>query len=449
MITRHDMKNWLTWLLRIATGATFIVSGFVKAIDPWGTLYKLQDYMAAMNLPDYPNLLLVGAFILFGYEFCIGIFLTAGCFRRSAPVCAMLFMAVMMPLTLWIAIWNPVADCGCFGDAFLLSNWATFWKNVALTLAIAWLIIYNRRLPWMVRPHLQWIALIASAAFVIWIGLCGYIYQPLIDFRPYPKGSGLIAEEESAESDDEIMLVYEHEGITDTFSIDDDLPDEDQGWQFVERIVPSPKESGRGDSTTEEERGNESTFRIWSDDGENDVTDDVLTSEGRQLILLMPDIKNVSAATTWKINSLYTWAGENDIDMIGVACGSRDEISDWKDLSLAAYPLYTAEDTEIKMVARGNPAVVYIENGKIIWKTTLRALGTEDFLSPSASGDPSEYARNDMALLYNSTALYLIVMILLTALSYVTVIGRMFPHRLSRDDKEGRAGSTPRDTPAQ
>ena len=107
-IRSPGLKWWqtaLTWLLRIAVGGTFIFSGIVKAIDPWGTLYKLQDYAAAIDLfAAGQSLLLTFAFILFILEFMTGVFLVTGSFRRFSPVMVLLFMAVMLPLTLWIAI---------------------------------------------------------------------------------------------------------------------------------------------------------------------------------------------------------------------------------------------------------------------------------------------------------------------------------------------------------
>lgn len=452
------MKS-ITWLVRILTGALFVYSGFVKAIDPWGTLYKFEDYMQAMHLPMYPNLLLVAVFILCGYEFCIGAFLLLGCFRRSAPVCAAAFMVVMLPLTLWIAIADPVADCGCFGDAFIISNWATFWKNVVISAAIIWLLKYNTQLKCLIRPHIQWIALLASGCYVVVIGLCGYVYQPLIDFRPYQKGAFLVNEEESEDEDEEeYRLIYEKNGVEESFGIDDELPSEEEGWNFVRRELVSPESSDslpRKSSNVEYDtsaatKTQESTFRLWSEDGEEDLTEDAILREGEQLILFMPDLKNVSVATTWQINSLYTWAGKHGIDMIGVVSGNLDEITQWKDLSLAAYPLYTAEDTEIKMVVRGNPAVVYLKDGHIIWKTTLRALGTEDFLAPDASGNAESYARDDKALLYNITTIYVIIMLLLLALSFIPDLGRFFPRKaINRDDKVNREELKSHDTPVQ
>ena len=419
----------LTWAMRLLVGATFIFSGFVKAIDPWGTLYKFEDYMGAMHLPVFRNILLVGVFALCAYEFTIGVFLMLGCFRRSAPILAAAMMAVMLPLTLWIAIADPVADCGCFGDALVISNWATFWKNVVLVLAIVWLIKFNTRRRCLITPSLQWIALLASVVFTVCIGFAGYVYQPLIDFRPYPVGTTLIdhSDDNSQESDDNMLFVYERDGVEKSFSIDDELPDESEGWTFVRRESAPSRPSATKSATTDAKNDSERNFRIWDENGDEDISESVVPDDGKQLIILMPDLKNVSMATTWNINSLYTWATANGIDMIGVVAGTRDDIENWKDISLAAYPLYTADDTAIKMVARGNPAVIYLEDGKIRWKSTLRALDTEDFQKAGTKTDPKQFARDNRTLLRNVAGLYLLIMAVLVLLSFIPDLRRCFP----------------------
>ena len=183
--------KWATWLIREVTAFVFIFSGFVKAIDPWGTLYKTEDYLAAMGLSIWPNLVTVGVFILCGFEFFIGVCLATGCFRKGSSILSFILMCFMLPLTLWIAVFDPVPDCGCFGDAYVISNWATFWKNVVLFAFTLWLARYNRYCACLITPALQWIAFIATALFIFGIELAGYIYQPLIDFRPYHVGSPL------------------------------------------------------------------------------------------------------------------------------------------------------------------------------------------------------------------------------------------------------------------
>lgn len=426
-------KSITLWFLRLFIGGTFIYSGFVKGIDPWGTLYKLVDYMDALHLPIIHNLLLAGVIILCVFEFCIGVFLCLGCFRRSAPICAAVFMGVMLPLTLWIAVNDPVADCGCFGDALILSNWATFWKNIVLTIVIIFLLRYNTKIRWLIRPHLQWIAFILCSAYISIICFIGYFYQPLLDFRPYSIGNTLYSETDSNDPMPEYKLIYKKEGIEKAFDINEELPDEDDGWEFIRREETKPDSASEAlrqsdfvelDESLKKE--SDKNFRIWNDDGEVDMTEMVLGETSEELILFMPDLSQVSVATTWQINSLYTWAQKNDINMIGVVSATVDQISDWRDISLAAYPIYTAEDTEIKMIARGNPAVVYLKDGKIIWKTTLRALGINDFQDEVSINDPESLGRDNKAILFNLTAIYIILLTGLFALSYIPVLKRIF-----------------------
>lgn len=453
--TERGILRLLTWVIRILTGLTFIVSGFVKGIDPYGTFYKLEEYLGAMSLPVFPNLLLVGAFVLFAYEFIVGVFLLLGCFRKSSPILALLFMALMLPLTLWIAVWNPVEDCGCFGDAIKLGNWATFWKNIVLTAAIIWLLKFNSRCKCLIRPSLQWLALLGSAVYIATIGLFGYLYQPLIDFRPYRAGEPIMdfsqnIDEDSSE-EETLRFIYAKDGVEKSFSIDDELPDEESGWVFVRREEEPAASTADSASSIHPEESQadyalkEKNFRVWSEDGEEDVTEEVLHDTGRQMLLLIPDMSGASIAGTWQINSLYSWAEENDIDFIAIVNGTEARIADWKDLSLAAYPIYTSDDTEIKMIARGNPAIVYLENGIVKWKSSLRALSTKDFQASGASSDPMAYARHDKLILYNITGFYLLLILLLIGASIIPVKDMFRPHwrtqlklrkRISHGDKE-------------
>lgn len=394
----------ITWFIRELTALVFIFSGFVKAVDPWGTLYKTEDYLSAMGLSIWPNLVIVGVFFLCGIEFLIGICVATGCFRRGSAVMAFALMCFMMPLSLWIAVFNPVADCGCFGDALVISNWATFWKNVVLILLTYWLLRYNRYCRTLITPSLQWIELIASAAFIFIIEIIGYVYQPLIDFRKYTIGKPL-TEQADSDNEPEYSFIYSKEGKQKEFSIDS-LPDESEGWTFVDR-----KEIKRADNTDSD------GFHIWKND--IDVTDSVLTDDRDRLLLLMPDLAKVSISTTWKINSLKDWASRNNIDMIAVAAGNPDDLSNWEDLSMPDYPIYLADDTAIKELARGNPAVVFTRNGIISWKSSLRAINTDDFLAGDTSKDPMSFSADNHRILYNFSMIYVAVTVLLIMISII------------------------------
>ncbi|MBR1882150.1 MAG: DoxX family membrane protein, partial [Muribaculaceae bacterium] len=119
-------------LVRLVMGATFAFSGFAKAIDPWGTYYKITEYILTLGWDALLPAALFAAFALPAAEMTLGVIVAVGAYRRSAPVLMLLMMAVMLPLTLWLAVTRAVPDCGCFGDAWVLSNNATFAKNVVL-----------------------------------------------------------------------------------------------------------------------------------------------------------------------------------------------------------------------------------------------------------------------------------------------------------------------------
>ncbi|MGN0237345.1 MAG: BT_3928 family protein [Lepagella sp.] len=369
----------VTWVARLVVGVMFVVSGFVKAIDPWGSLYKFGEYFQAMGLPSIDNLTLAAVVLLCVYEFAVGISFLFGCYRRSTPIMALLFMLVMLPLTLWIAISNPVKDCGCFGDFIILSNWATFFKNVVFTLLILWLLKYNSKCITIISPAFQWMESVFSIALIATVSFMGYMVQPLLDFRPYKIGKELISYDGAAsEGSDEpsFRFIYAKDGVEQAFGEDDELPDDESGWEFVRREEGATDVADAVDEDVAAEP-DERTFRIWSEDGEEDLSEELVTVDNRVIMLLMPDLTKVSPATTWKINQLYDWSVNMQLDMFAVVSGDSQSIAIWKDLSMPEYGIYTGDDTAIKEVARGNPAVVYIENGVVRWKRTLSSLDVE------------------------------------------------------------------------
>lgn len=443
----NSHASLITWIVRIIVGVTFTPSGFVKAIDPWGTLYKFDDYLAALSLTVWPNLELVGVFLLNASEFLLGVCLLLGCFRRTSACMLVAFMCFMLPLTAWIAIADPVSDCGCFGDAVKISNWASFWKNVALSLCAAWLIRYNRRGHWVVTPALQWIAFVASSLFIVFIEVYGYSTQPMLDFRPYRTGLQLISRGESGDEEPHFRFIYQKDGEQKEFDENDELPSEEDGWEFVDRI-----EVKKSEDVTISDDSERHALRIWSRDGEDDITDEVIVENGEEIIVMMPELAKVSPATTWKLNSLNEWATRHNVVMIGVVSGSDEEIEQWEDISMASYPVYTADDTDIKEVVRGNPGVVYLKNGEVVWKSTLSALQIDDFMSPEISDNAGNFSADHLRILRNSIYLYLIVLIVLIFLSFTPVIKDFYISRhsgLIHDDKAHRGESSSHDKPVR
>lgn len=178
-------------IARILVGITFIFSGFVKGIDPWGSAYKFIDYFMAMGLDwlswsAFP----LGVILAFA-EFLIGAALLFGINVRFFSWGALIFMAFFTPLTLWIAVTNPVTDCGCFGDALVISNWETFYKNIVLIILAILVFIQRHQLKPILKkvsPVLGYLTIAAYVA-IVWHS---YMHEPVLDFRPYKVGVNII-----------------------------------------------------------------------------------------------------------------------------------------------------------------------------------------------------------------------------------------------------------------
>lgn len=439
----HLWITVVTWVVRLIIGAVFTFSGFVKGIDPWGTVYKFDEYLVVLGIPMSHGLVVVGVFSLCILEFMIGVFMLFGCYRRSNPVLALLFMIVMLPLTLWIAISDPVADCGCFGDAFIISNWATFWKNVLLTACVIWLMKYNRRVPCIITPAFQWIASIATAMFLFCICWYGYNIQPMIDFRPYKAGTPLVDDSQTSDGP-QFAFIYTKDGVKKEF-MEDNLPDEADGWTFMSRReLPYPEQIP--------ETGH--SFSVMDKEGNEDATADAIDTEGGEFLLLIPTLNEVSATTTYKINMLNDWSEAHDIRLVAVVASHTGNIADWEDMSMPRYDIYTADDTSIKELARGNPSVLYLENDTIRWKSTLGWLNEENFSTPDTETDIRTLGPDGSQALRKILLIYIAVMAFLVCISMIPRLTKLFkplgykgPQNL-KEYKEYKEAKTNRDDKA-
>jgi uncharacterized membrane protein YphA (DoxX/SURF4 family) len=232
--------KWISNFFRIIIGIVFVFSGFVKVVDPLGVQYKFVDYFLAMGLDFLQPMALTFGLLLSIAELMIGISLLFNLKPKLGAWGTLLFMAVFLPLTLWIAIANPVHDCGCFGDALVISNWATFWKNVGIMFMTIIVFLQRRKFKPTLPSSVQWLSLMVVAGFSVWIGVYSIKHLPVLDFRPYRVGENIsegmsIPESEKENvSEYEITLIYENieTGETREFAVDE-IPDESL-WEWEE-----------------------------------------------------------------------------------------------------------------------------------------------------------------------------------------------------------------------
>ena len=412
-------------LLRIIVGATFVVSGFVKAIDPMGSVYKFQEYIAALDLATLQGSEVFLAFAVPAIELVLGVMLITGCLRRTTPLLLLLLMGVMLPLTYFLATTNAVPDCGCFGDAIKLTNWQTFWKNVVLTVMLIYLLLQNKSVPCIYGPIIQWIVMLLTLGLSIAISTVGYSTQPLIDFRPYKVGTHIGSQLQPV-ADSDFVFVYEKDGQQQEFSIDS-IPDEEDGWTFIDRkkVTPdlSPAQKAAINAVTIYDQG-------------TDITEEVLDSTSNQLLILMPDIDRVNKAYAFTLNDLAKTCSNKGATLYAITSASQEQIEEWSDLTGPNYPIYTGDDSEIKMLARGNPAVVYVEKGVVVWKRTLISIPTKQLLNNKV---PLAQLSDDISpslQLWELLWPYLLIMIALLFVNRIYPVISFFVNRFKKPKED-------------
>ena len=425
--------QWLVFLSRLIVGGTFVFSGFVKAVDPYGTAYKFEDYFTAFHLEFLSSFTLLFSVALSVVEFLLGVHLLFGSYRKSTPRLVFLFLCVMTPLTLYLAIANPISDCGCFGDAVHLSNWATFFKNLVLLGITVFLLYENARLRGLYNREVQWLTGLYSLVFVLFFAYIGINYQPYLDFRPYKIGVNIPDALAASEPQHEFIFIYEKDGQQQEFSLDS-LPSEEEGWTFVDRRE-KVIESTRPQAPAIDE------FTVYR--GEDDISDEILSDENYRILLLSPDLERADDSEVDRINELYDYCVERGYAFACVTASSPRGIVTWLENTGAEYPFYFMDRTTIRTIARGNPCVLLLKGGTILRKTAPSQLPDETQLTQPL--DQLDYCQPEVyrprhrlgfiAMLYVIPMLFL----LLTERTVAMIIGRVKLWRLNRIRRRRKA----------
>lgn len=374
---KHIIK--LVWVnaCRFLLAVLFIFSGFVKAVDPFGSFYKIQDYLTAFGIlswfPTYLPLLF--AIILSAVEFCVGIFLFLGVRRKIASILALFLMCAMTPLTLYLAVANPVSDCGCFGDAWVLTNWQTFWKNIVLLIAAVTVFREWKLIIRFITMKMEWMVSMYTILFVFVLSFYCLQYLPILDFRPYKIGvnikSAMEIPQGAKPSVFESRFVLEKDGKQQEFTLDN-YPD--STWTFVET------------RTLLKEKGYEPPihdFSMMSLDTGEDLTDSVLSSKGYTFLLVAHRIEGADDSNIDLINEIYDYSVEHGYGFYALTSSPAEEIDLWREKTGAEYPFCQMDDITLKTIIRSNPGLLLIKDGTILNKWSDNRLPDEYVLTDS------------------------------------------------------------------
>ncbi len=415
---------------RMLVGAVFVFSGFVKAIDPLGTQYKMHDYLAAMGwveaVPDW--LTLTAAVALAAFEFALGVFALLAIRRRAVARIMAAFMTVMTLVTLWIAIADPVEDCGCFGDALHLTNTQTLLKNVALlacTLVMArWPLAMYR----FVSKSTQWIAINFTVLFILLTSVYCLWYLPLFDFRPYhiganiPKGMAIPPGAEQPQF--ETTFIMEKDGQRKTFTVDN-YPD--STWQFIDSKTVKVKEGYMPPIHD---------FFIQRADGD-DITQHVLEHKGYTFLLISPHLETADDSNFGSIDQIYEYAQDHQVPFYCLTASTEEAIQHWEDITGAEYAFCLSDETTLKTIVRSNPGLLLIKDGTIIRKWSHNDLPTaENLQGPLDKTDIGHLPADSAAKTLTKVALWFFLPLILLVIADRTWAWSLYIRRKLRKGGE-------------
>ena len=376
-------------ICRFILAVTFIFSGYVKAIDPLGTLYKLKDYAAAMALNDIlPDWALVIVAIALGaLEFSLGVFMLFAVRRHMVSKLTIALMSVMTALTVWIYIADPVKDCGCFGDALKLTNGETLLKNIVLIACatlVAWRPVDMAR---FISRTNQWIVRYYTITYIVVTSVYCLYTLPIFDFRPYRVGTnikqGMKIPEGAEQPEFESTFILRKNGVTREFTLDN-YPD--STWEYVDT------------KTVQTKKGYEPPihdFAITTNDTGEDITEQVLTKKGYTFLLVSPRLAVADDSNFGDIDQIYEYAEENGVDFFCLTASTNEDIERWRELTGAEYTFCNADETTLKTMIRSNPGLILLKDGTIIGKWSHNALPQTDDLTAPLEQLPIGKAQND------------------------------------------------------
>jgi uncharacterized membrane protein YphA (DoxX/SURF4 family) len=347
---------------RYFIAAVFLFSGFVKGVDPLGTAYKIEDYFVAYSMDWALPLSLILAFALIGFELSLGIMLAFKILPRFTRVSMAVLMLFFSFVTLYDALYNPVPDCGCFGDALVITNWQTFYKNILIDILLIPLFFENYKAP-SLKKHLSW----GFGIYFIFIGFSYYNYRhlPLIDFRFWKIGAQVI---DTNQKPIEIYLTYkntktseEKEFLSSNFPYQDSLWLSQ--WKFVSSRQFDPNK-------------NSQSVMIFDLEG-NDVTAEVLAYPGKSLLLISNNLDKIQASKTKKLRKLIQLAEKSSIPISLITASLKKSIERFSSQSQIDIPFYLADDIDLKTMVRSNPGLILLENGKVLKKWAFADFPTQ------------------------------------------------------------------------
>lgn len=402
---------------RILVGLLFIYSGFVKGVDPLGSDYKFTDYFNAFNMGWMGFSTLFFSFVLSLAEFAVGACLLLNVKTKWVAWGALIFMGFFTPLTLILAIKNPVTDCGCFGDALVLTNWETFWKNVVLLVMTLAVFLYRNRFKSIFNFLEQTVMMVGIMVFMFCIEMYSFRHLPIIDFRPYAIGKniteGMTVPEGMPHDEYEITLKYKDKrtGEVKEFT-EKNYPWQDTlNWEYsssTEKLIKEGFKAPIHDFVMEHANlGN--------------ITDEVLQDDNYTYLVVTYNINKANPENQDKINKLAAMAMEKGYRFYGLTASNADDIRKYAEKNGVNYEYCSMDEIQLKTIIRSNPGLVLLKKGTVIDKWGHRDLPDAEVLKkqePLSYSLSEQQGITDKYIVYSLMLLFFSLLFLYMAKKY-------------------------------
>ena len=344
-------------ICRCIVGILFILSGFLKGIDPIGNALKIKEYLGAFHLDFLDFLSIPGAIILSSAEFLVGVAILKGLRIKLFSKIALWFISFFTLLTLIILIFNPVSDCGCFGEALHLSNQATFIKNLILLGAAVLIYLQRQKIAPVASAKVEWGYLAAYAALILC--LQGYSLKniPQIDFGIYKPGTDLVAKQQyNQEREYETTFIYSKDGKQEEFTINN-LPD--STWTFVDArniLVSGAEEDASSNLSFIDAQGNPSG-------------DGILEADGPVFLVSVYNAGRLDTADVYTITALADTLQQKGVELYIVSSNSAEQTEEL----FAGFEILYSDYKAVISLNRSNGGLTYINDGIVVKKWGRRS----------------------------------------------------------------------------
>lgn len=370
--------TWLTHIARILVGGLFIFSGFIKANDPLGFSYKLEEYFevfkgdTGLSLFEwFAHISLPIAIIICAAEMILGFLLLLGYKRRLTLNLLLAQILFFTFLTFYSACYNKVTHCGCFGDFLPLKPWESFWKDIALLILITLLFSGKENINPIFSPMVLSTLFMLGTVLSFWFPIYAYRNLPPLDFRAYKIGNNIKEKMKKGENYKdavyETMLVYKNTKTNDLKEFTQDeymaskIWEDTLNWKWEATDNKLIHEAVNPPKITD--------FTVTDLDGQN-ITDSLLNDKNYSFWLVIYETETTAENETLmaEIADFYKLASQEGHNFIALSASGYKQIDDYKHKHNALFDFATVDKVVLKTMIRSNPGLMLIKDGTVIMK---------------------------------------------------------------------------------